>query len=392
MWRRGLALAVLGAVVLMLWWGFFRSVEQVDTEPVRRGRVENAVSALGVLQPALQVEIGAQVSGQIRRIAVQAGEGVVKGQLLLEIDPAVQRATVQRERAELAGLRAQLAEQEAERDLARQQNLRQQQMAADGSTRLEDVQTADAALRKAEARLRWLHAQIDGARATLGGSEALLGYTRIEAPITGTVISLDAREGQTLNATYQTPEVMQLADLSRMTVWTEVSEADVGRIRSGMPVYFTTLGLEDAAGRTRRWTGTLRQLLPAPPKRAEAASGNGSRRGSASSGSGTVVMYTALFDVDNADGALMPGMSAQVFFTTAVAEDVLVVPLAALTPIEGRADHFNAQVWVDGEAQPRELELGVRDRLRGEVRAGLAEGDAIVLRVRREQGSQRLRW
>ncbi|WP_230976714.1 efflux RND transporter periplasmic adaptor subunit [Pseudothauera rhizosphaerae] len=386
--RWSVVVPILVVLATLLWWGFFRTVETIQTEPVRRGCIENAVTALGVLQPQRYVDVGAQVSGQIKHIAVKPGDKVTKGDLLLEIDPAIQQATVQTNRATLASLRAQLAEQEAQRDLARQQAERQQQMAAEGSTKQEDVQTAQANLRIAQARIDSLKAQIEGAQSTLTGNEALLGYTRIYAPIAGTVVTLDAREGQTLNATYQTPNVLRIADLSRMTVWTEVSEADVGRIRPGMPVYFTTLGLQDQDGSPRRWNGTLRQVLPAPPTTPGAAQATGQNAAPA----GKVVLYTALFDVDNADGALMPQMSAQVFFVAAVAKDVLVAPLAALEPVKGEAGRFTARVQIDGEVRQRTLRIGVRDRLLGEVLEGLKEGEPLVIGTQREQASQRLRW
>lgn len=330
---------VLAALALALWWGFFRTVQTIETAPVRRASIENTVAALGTLQPHRFVDVGAQVSGQIKRIAVQPGDRVKQGDLLVEIDPALQSATVQTNRATLARLRAELTEQQAQRDLARQQAERQRQMAADGSTRLEDVQTAEASLRIAEARIQSLQAQIEGAQSTLQGNEALLGYTRIYAPIDGTVVTLDAREGQTLNATYQTPNLLRIADLSRMTVWTEVSEADVGRIRADMPAYFTTLGLKDGKGELRRWHGTLRQILPAPP-----SSQGGAGGGQNAAPAGKVVLYTALFDVDNADGALMPQMSAQVFFVESGADDVLAAPLAALRPVAGRPGTFVARL------------------------------------------------
>lgn len=389
------AAAVLAAaiVVLALWWGFFRTVETVETVPVRRAHIENAVTALGTLQPLRYVDVGAQVSGQIKRILVRPGDVVADGDPLLEIDPAVQEALVRTNRATLSSLRAQLAEQEARRDLARRQAERQSRMAADGSTRLEDVETAQADLRMAEARLGSLRAQIEGALSTLQGNETLLGYTRIYAPIAGTVVTLDAREGQTLNATYQTPNLLRIADLSRMTVWTEVSEADVGRVRPGMPVYFTTLGLMAADGSPRRWTGVLRQVLPAPPSpQGAAASGGATTQNAASAAPGKVVSYTALFDVDNADGALMPQMSAQVFFVASSARDIPVVPLAALEPADGRAGSFAARVLTDNGMEKREVRIGVRDRLQGEVLSGLAEGEQVVTAITRVQASRRLRW
>lgn len=383
-----LGLLVLGLAAL-LWWGFFRTVETVQTIPVRLGSIENAVTALGVLQPQRYVDVGAQVSGQIRRIAVRPGDKVTKGDLLLEIDPAIQQATVQTNRATLASLRAQLAEQQAQHDFARQQAQRQQQLAAEEATKLEDVQSAQLQARVSQARIDSLKAQIEGAASTLTGNEALLGYTRIYAPIAGTVVTLDAREGQTLNATYQTPNVMRIADLSRMTVWTEVSEADVGRIRPGMPTYFTTLGLQDQGGSPRRWEGKLRQVLPAPPTAPGAAQSTGQNAAPA----GKVVLYTALFDVDNQDGALMPQMSAQVFFVAAAARDVLVAPLAALESVKREAaGHFTARVLAGEQVQTRQVRIGVRDRLLGEVLDGLAEGDQLVTGIQREQASRRLRW
>src|SRR5690606_17656631 len=146
-----------------------------------------------------------------------------KGQLLVEIDPSVQQATVDAGRASLAGLRAQLKDHEAQRRLAGQQHARQKRMAAGGAARLEDLQTAQAALESADARIDNLRAQIAHMQATLKADDVRLGYTRIFAPMGGTVISVAAREGQTLNATYQTPSILRIADLSGMTVWTDVS-------------------------------------------------------------------------------------------------------------------------------------------------------------------------
>lgn len=387
-WRRPLGmLGGLGVLVLLLWWAFFRTVETVETLEVRRGSIENAVTALGVLQPQRYVDVGAQVSGQIKRIAVRPGDKVSKGDLLVEIDPAIQQAKVQTDRASLASLRAKLAEQEAELDFARQQAERQIALQADGATKAEDVQSAQSQLRVTQARIASLKAQIDGAQSTLQGNEALLGYTRIYAPMDGTVVTLDAREGQTLNATYQTPNLLRIADLSRMTVWTEVSEADVGRIRPEMPVYFTTLGLQDDAGQARRWEGKLRQVLPAPP-----AAANAPTAAQNTAPAGKVVLYTALFDVDNADGALMPQMSAQVFFVLGSARNVLLAPMAAFAAVDGQKTQFLAKVQVDREIQERTVRIGVRDRLNGEVLEGLSEGERLVTGIKQVKASTRLRW
>jgi macrolide-specific efflux system membrane fusion protein len=304
---------------------------------------------------------------------------VEKGDLLVEIDPSVQQATVDAGRAALAGLTAQLAEQRAQHRLARQQDARQQQMARDGATREEDVQVAAAAVETAVARIANLRAQIAQTEAALKADVARLGYTRIYAPMGGTVVSVEAREGQTLNATYQTPNVLRVADLSGMTVWTEVSEADVRRVKAGMPVYFTTLGASQ-----RRWEGKVRQVLPAPAAQP--------RDGATALAPtpGKVILYTALFDVDNADGELMPQMTAQVSFVTAAVKNALAAPLPALAAREGKPGRYTARVLNGaGELEQREVEIGVRDRLHGQVLQGLREGEQLVLRDIAPEGTGR---
>ncbi|MBV6303918.1 efflux RND transporter periplasmic adaptor subunit [Candidimonas humi] len=385
--RRLAVVLLLLLLAFTLWWMLFRVRTVVDTVTVGRGDIEVSVTALGTLQPRSYVDVGAQASGEIRRIAVEAGSVVKKGELLVEIDPAVQQAKVDADRAALDSLRAQLAEQEAERDLAQVQYARQRRLAAQDSVSRQDVDSARASWRVAVARVADLHAQIEGASSTLKGDQAQLGYTRIYAPMSGTVVTLDARQGQTLNATYQTPKILRIADLSAMTVWTQVSEADVRRVRPGMPVYFTTLGDD------RRWTGRVRQILPAPPNPPESASSDSSKAASAPS-AGKVVLYTVLFDVDNADGALMPQMSAQVFFVEAAAHGVVLAPLTALQAVADTPGRYTARVLVaDGDIAVREVGIGVHDRLTAEVLSGLAPGDRLVTGIRHERAAAgRFRW
>lgn len=378
-----MALVVLvGAVATGLWWAS-RPVVRYESVPVTRGEVQATVTAIGTLQPRRYVDVGAQVSGQITRLLVAPGAQVEKAALLVEIDPSVQRATVDAGRASLAGLRAQLAEQQAQHRLASQQWTRQQQMALEGATREEDLQTAEAQLAGAAARIDNLKAQIDQTQATLKADEARLGYTRIYAPMAGTVVSVEAREGQTLNATYQTPNILRIADLSAMTVWTEVSEADVRRIKEGMAVYFTVLG---SAGQEqpRRWSSQVRQVLPAPSSQtAPAAAGAG-----AAASAAKAVVYTVLFDVDNFDAELMPQMTAQVVFVTAQAQNALLLPLIALQE-DSRVRVLNAK----GQPELRPVRTGVRSRHQVQVLEGLQEGEQVVTGETASAGGWRwLQW
>ncbi|MGP1614152.1 MAG: efflux RND transporter periplasmic adaptor subunit [Pollutimonas bauzanensis] len=380
--RIGMLAVGLVALAAALLWSQGPGSPRYDTVAVLRSDIQARVNAIGTLQPRRYVDVGAQVSGQITRLAVQPGDVVEQGQLLVEIDPSVQQAVVDAGRAAIAGLRAQLAEQQAAHKLARLKHARQQRMTKDGSTREEDMQAAQAELAYAVARIAQLNAQIDQTRASQRAEEARLGYTRIYASMAGTVVSVDARAGQTLNATYQTPNILRIADLSGMTVWTEVSEADVSRVKAGMPVFFTTLGGGDDA--PRRWESTVRQVLPTPPVAPVS-------EGSAAPAATKAVVYTVLFDVDNADGELMPQMTAQVAFITAEVEQAVAVPLSALQRVDGqyRARVLNA----GGQAQSRPVRLGVRSRHQGEVLEGLAEGERLITAEHPvERGWSWLQW
>ncbi|MFC7289006.1 efflux RND transporter periplasmic adaptor subunit [Herminiimonas glaciei] len=378
----GLLVLVAALAAIGLWSGN-RSDAQFEVTPVARGSIEATVTAIGTLQPMSSVEVGAQVSGQVLKLHVQPGAVVKKGQLLAEIDASVLQATVDAGRAQQNELQAQLAEQRAQHRLSSQQHDRQQQMHKDEATRLEDVQTAEANLAAAVARIAQTQARIVQTQSSLKADEARLGYTRIYAPMGGTVIGIDAKEGQTLNATYQTPTLMRIADLSAMTVWTTVSEADIRRVKAGQAAYFTTL-----AGDRRRWTGEVRQVLPAPPVAAATQSNPNQTPVS------KVVQYTVLFDVDNKDAELLPQMTAQVSFITASARDVLVAPLSALQPVEQKPQVYTARILgSDDKPQTREVRAGVSDRLAVQVVDGLKEGEKLITgEVVAQSKTRRFQW
>lgn len=313
--NRRTLLAVLIVLVLAAgYWGWQKFygtknvLETYQVAEVQRGDIQDLVTATGTVQPLEYVDVGAQVSGQLKKLHIEVGSVVKEGDLLAEIDPTVLRATVDARRA---GLRNQIASkknQEAQLALANLQYQRQKNlMAADATTR-ETLQTAEATLRSAQAQTEAIQAQIEQTQSTLRADEANLNYAKIYAPMAGTVVSLTARQGQTLNANQSAPTILRVADLSTMTVQTQVSEAEVGKLRKGMEVYFTTLGSQG-----RRWYGALRKVEPTPTV------------------TNNVVLYNALFDVPNQNQALMPSMTTQVFFIAATAKDALLVPTAAVT-------------------------------------------------------------
>lgn len=290
------------------WKGKQADLSQYQLVKVQRADIEDLVTATGSLQPLEYVDVGAQVSGQLRKIHVEIGSVVQSGDLLAEIDPTVYRANVDARRAQLKNLRATLVERESQMLLAQQQQARQKGLLSGDATTQEAVQQAEAALRSARAQIEALQAQIEQSESTLRADEANLNYANIYSPMSGVVVSITARQGQTINATQQAPIILRVANLSSMTVQTQVSEADIGQLRPNMDAYFTTLG-----NRGRRWWGKLRKVEPTPTV------------------TNNVVLYNALFDVVNDQRNLLPQMTAQVFFVAAKAENALVVPASAVT-------------------------------------------------------------
>jgi macrolide-specific efflux system membrane fusion protein len=420
----------LGALALLLaagaYWawqhagGSKSAREQYNIATVQRGDLQDLVTATGTVQPRDYVDVGAQVSGQLKKLHVEVGSIVKQGDLLAEIDPTVLTANVEARRAGLRNQQATLKDREAQLALAQIQFQRQKNLAAEDATTAEQLQQAEAALRSARAQLDAVKAQIEQTQSTLRADEANLNYARIYAPMAGTVVTVTARQGQTLNANQQAPVLLRIADLSTMTVQTQVSEADVSKLRQGMEVYFTTLGSQG-----RRWTSRLRKVEPTPTV------------------TNNVVLYNALFDVPNANQQLMSNMTAQVFFVAAQADDVLLVPVAAVQRSgqrggdsrEGRAEGsgrgsavavsaerpraapepasaassprppvsagFAASsasprgprkgtvkvIDAEGRIEERAVELGISNRVQVQVLAGLKEGEQVIAGMKAPAGA-----
>lgn len=338
-----------------------------------RGDVETLVTAMGTLQPLNTVDVGAQVSGQLKTLFVKIGDNTRKGDLVAEIDSTVAAAKVDADKAQLQNFRAQLLDKQSAQMLAAAQAGRQTRLKSEGATSQDSYDIAQSARRSGEAQVKAVQAQITQANSTLKADQATLGYARIYAPMTGTVTAIPAKEGQTLNANQQAPTILTISDLATMTVYTQVSEADVPKLRTGMDAYFTTLG--NAA---RRYPGKLRQILPTPTV------------------VNNVVLYTALFDVDNPDKNLMSQMTAQVFFVLGAAHNVVTVPVAALKyadapqprlagrprgPRNAGTRRRTATVTVispSGADEVRNVVVGVTNRVDAEIVSGLAPGEKII--------------
>lgn len=359
----------VAAIVVGAGWYFYGSGEAGGqktsylAETVTRGDIENAITAVGTLSALRSINVGAQVSGQLKSVKVEVGDQVKQGQLIAEIDPSPFEKKVEISSAQLDNLKAQLLSKDAQLTLKKANAARQRSLLATRGVSQSTVDQADADLAMADADVKALGAQIRQQEAQLASDKVDLGYTKIYSPMEGTVVDQAAKEGETLNAVQSAPTIVTVADLKIMTVEAQVSEADIGRLKPGMPVYFTLLGQPE-----KRFSGTLRQIKPTP-----ATENN-------------VVLYYALFDVPNPTGELMINMSTQVYFILDEAKDALLVPTSALNyKSEGpQSQKGKPQISVkvvsdNGSITERQVQIGVRNRVQTEIKSGLEEGDKVVV-------------
>lgn len=407
--RRGRVILIVVAALLVVGitgWSMRKpAAPPLATSPVVRGDLERTVEATGVIDAYKLVSVGAQASGQIKSLKVQLGDVVKAGDLIAEIDSTTQQNSLRNAEAALENIRAQRAVQQAQLREAELAYQRQKQMLAAEATSRAEYESAEASMASTRAQIRALDAQIKQRQSEHETAKANLGYTRITAPIDGTVVAVVAEEGRTVNANQSAPTIVKLARLDLVTVNAEVSEADVVKIKPGMPVYFTILGAPE-----KKYYATLRTVNPAPASIASESSYSSS---SSSSSSSSAVYYNALFDVENPDGTLRINMTAQVSVLLSEAKDALIIPSVALGPATaqgrpGRAGNGAAArggerpaqmkkqergaagatdrntymvqvVGAEGLPQPRKVRIGINTGASAQVLEGLNEGEKVVV-------------
>ncbi len=355
--------AVIVIAVAFAAWYFFKPKDekpQYITAEVSRGDIENSVLATGILEATKMVSVGAQVSGQVKKMYVKLGDQVKQGQLIAQIDSVRQENDLKTAEASIKNQQAQLTVKQANLAKVEAEYKRQQAMYAQDATSRAELESALASYKTAQADIVAINAQIEQSRLSLATTKEDLGYTQIVAPMDGTIVAIVTEEGQTVNANQSAPTIVKLAKLDTMTVKAEISEADVMRVEEGQTVYFTTLGNND-----KKHYATLRQVEPAP-------NSINTETNNSSTSSSTAVYYNALFDVPNEDGKLRIDMTAQVYIVLAEAKNALTIPSAAVQtsnrPQRGRGQ--NASEGANAERGERPARAERNGEQSGERAAG----------------------
>lgn len=340
---------------------------QYLTATAERGDIENAVLATGLLEGIKQVDVGAQVSGQLKSLKVKVGDKVKKGQWLAEIDPLILQNTLRKAQVDEENLQAQRRATAAQLKQAKSVYERYKGLQDDESVSRQDFEDAESTFQVQQANLLSLDAQIKSAHIQIDTAKVNLAYTRIVAPIDGDVVGIVTQEGQTVIASQLAPVLLKLADLDTMTVKAQVSEADVIHISPGQQVYFTILGEAD-----KRYYAKLRGTEPAPQNFLETQAAGTPKQN-------TAVFYNALFDVPNPDHRLRIAMTAQVRIVLDTAQAALMVPVAALGARNNDGSYPLRVLDAKGKAVSRDVKIGINNNVKVQILDGLAEGDKVVI-------------
>ncbi|AMP03802.1 efflux RND transporter periplasmic adaptor subunit [Collimonas pratensis] len=376
--KKSLVYFVSTGLLLLLAFGLYQHFfsgskePQYLTAPVTVGDIQDTVLANGSLEALQQVNVGAQVSGQLKSLKVVLGEEVKKGQLVAEIDSLTQQNALQNAQAALSQVRAQLRSKQASLVQARSNFARQQRLLAGEAGSRENFETAEATLQSTLADIDSLNAQIEQAKITVSTAMLNLGYTKITAPMDGKVVSIVTKEGQTVNSAQLTPTIIILAELNTMTVKALVSEADVIRVKPQQPVFFTILGDPD-----HRFNGILRSVEPAP----DSISSDGSDKTGKTAATAAPVYYNALFDIPNPDNKLRISMTAQVSIVLNEAKGALTIPSTALGE-RGKDGRYQVKVLQtkDGKhtVATRQVRIGINN-IQAQVLDGLKAGEKVIV-------------
>lgn len=342
-----------------------------QTKAIKRCTITEFVEASGTINPVNTVSVGSTVSGLIKEIYVDYNDVVKKGQILAQIDPANFEATVQQNQAQINNAQANVAKLQAVADFDRQQYIRYKNLYAKNFVAKSELDEKYSTYRSDLAQISAARAQIKQYQASLKTAMTNLGYTKIIAPVDGTIISREIDLGSPVAASFQAPELFTIAqDLTKMQIEVSVSEADIGNVHEGQDVTYTVDGYPDM-----NFKGKVTQVRLSPTTESN------------------VVTYTVIVDVNNEDLKLKPGMTANVSIITDRSENVLCAPNIALkfTPDINGPKYKNQGIWILDKGKPKRIEIrtGANNDTNTEIISDkIKEGTEVITAIKSKNAKQ----
>lgn len=364
----------LSCIVLFLCgliWGaylYFKPDEKISyiTEPVQRGKISQTVSATGEIISSHLVDVGAQASGQIKKMHVKIGDFVRKGMVIAEIDSTTQLNMLNTEKARLTSYQAQLESAQIALRSAERKYERYAALQREDALSKEELDNASDNLAAARAKIKELNSAIEQTRISIHTAQTDLGYTRILAPIDGTIVAVMAEEGQTVNANQTTPNIVQIANLDVMVNKMQIAEGDATKVRAGQKISFTILSEPEQA-----ISAVLDSIDPGLTTMSQGAYNRSTDTSS------SAIYYYARATIANAEGKLAIGMTTQNTIEIAAAENVLFVPTIA---IKSRGKQKIVRVLNEQQQEVEKVvTTGLKDSMNTEIKSGLQEGEQVIL-------------
>lgn len=331
-------------LILVMFFSIYNSNKvRYITKPITKESITQYVEASGTIKPINTIAVGTQVSGTVAKIYVDFNSVVKKGDLLAELDPSLFQANVDQSTAKLNNAKATFSKANSTLNYKRNNYKRYKHLYEKNYVSKDEVELAYANYQQAQAEVAAASAEVSAAEASLSNNLTNLRYSKISSPVDGTVISRAVDVGQTVAASFNTPTLFEVAkDLTKMQIETSVSEADIGKIKVGQKANYTLDGYQD-----RTFEGMVTQVRLA------------------STTTNNVVTYVVIISVDNSEGLVIPGMTANVSIITNSVKDVLCVPNQALkfTPNTDGKKYENQGIWVQTKSglERYDIELGACD-------------------------------
>lgn len=332
------------------------------TKPITKETITQYVEASGTIKPINTIEVGTQVSGTVAKIYVDYNSVVKQGDLLAELDPSLFQANVDQSTAKLNNAQASYSKAVSTLNYKKNNYQRYQHLYQKNYVSKDEVELALSNYQQAQAEVAAASAEVQAAKASLDNNMTNLRYSKIVSPVDGTVISRAVDVGQTVAASFNTPTLFEVAkDLTQMQIETSVSEADIGKVKVGQKANYTLDGYQD-----RNFEGEVTQVRLA------------------STTTNNVVTYTVIVSVDNSEGLVIPGMTANVSIITNNVPDALCVPLQALkfTPDTTGKKYEQQGIWIQTKSGPQrfDIEVGAADDNKTQVISDkIKEGDKVIV-------------
>jgi len=359
--------------IYFLYGKFFKQKEvpKALTTRLEKGSIRGTVTAAGEVYARDLVDVGAQVSGQIKKLYVKVGDKVQKGDMIAQIDSVTQENEIAQQKAQLLIHEANLASAKIAAANAKTQYNRELELYKRNAASKEAVENAKNSAALKEAEQKQIEAQIEQTKLQLSTAETNFGYTKITAPISGTIVSMPVEEGKTVNSNQTTPTIVKIADLSKMEIKMQIAEGDISKVKVGMDVEYSILSDLDNIKKAK-----IYKIDPGLTTLSDGTYDKTSSGSSSSSSSDSAIYFYAKMLVDNENDFLKIGMTTENNIIVSEANNTSYLPTSVIKR-DAKGDYVT--VLNGNEPEQRYVKTGVSDDLNTEILSGLDEKDEVLI-------------